>query len=41
MSLGRFYKERVVPLVAGWFDEINRDFEQTIVAMTKETTASC
>ena len=36
----RFYKGIVIPLVAGWFGEINRDFEQTIVALAKETTAA-
>ena len=42
MSLdsGRFYKGIVIPLVAGWFGEINGDFEQTIVTLAKETTAA-
>ena len=40
MSLGRFYKGRVVPSVAGWFGEINKDFDQTIATLAKETAAS-
>ena len=40
VSFGRFYKGGVIPLVAGWFGEINRDFEQTIVALAKEMAAS-
>ena len=37
LSLGRFYKGRVIPLVAGWFGGINKDFEQTIATLAKET----
>ena len=40
MSHGRFYKGRVIPLVAGWFVEINKDFEQIIATLAKETAAS-
>ena len=40
MSHGRFYKGRVIPLVAGWFGEINKDVEQTLATLEKETAAS-
>ena len=40
MLLDRFYKGRVIPLVAGWFGEINKEFEQTMVTVAKETAAS-
>ena len=40
MSLDRFYKGRFILLVAGWFGEINRDFERTVVTLAKETAAS-
>ena len=40
MSLGRFYKGRVIPLVVGWFGETNKNFEQTIATLAKETAAS-
>ena len=39
-SLSRFYKGRVISLVAGWFGEIGRDFERTITTLPKEATAS-
>ena len=40
MSLGRFYKGRVISLVVGWFGEISKDFEQTIVTLAEEAVAS-
>ena len=34
-----FFKERVIPLVAGWFGEINKDFGQTIVKKKRQHPA--
>ena len=39
-SLSRFYRRQVIPLVAGWFGEIGRDFEKTLVVLAKEAAAS-
>ena len=39
-SLTRFYRSQAIPLVAGWFGEIGRDFEKTLVVLAKEAAAS-
>ena len=34
-----FYRGQVIPLCAGWFGEINEDFEKVITALAKEAAA--
>ena len=35
----QFYRGQVIPLCAGWFGEINEDFEKVIVALAREAAA--
>ena len=39
-SLTRFYRQQVIPTVAGWFGEIGSDFQKTLVTLAKEAAAS-
>ena len=35
----QFCRGQVVPLCAGWFGEINKDFEKVIVTLAREAAA--
>ena len=36
---GGFFQGQVIPLCAGWFGEINEDFEKTIKVLGRKTPA--
>ena len=38
-SQGRFYRGQVIPLCAGWFGEINEDFDKIIFTLAREAAS--
>ena len=39
-SQNRFWRGQVIPICAGWFGEINKDFEKIIQRLTREAASS-
>ncbi len=35
-ALGCFYRGRVIPIVAGWLGEVNKEFEELIQRLTRK-----